>query len=72
MLIEKGVGSPALEQMVRFCAPGAIVDQLKSGIEFWSSEETLKQLKKGGYFPRGSKQAGGEGDEQEAVRRAGY
>lgn len=57
MLLEKSVASHALEQMVRFCAPGAVLEHLKPEQEFWTSEQTLKNLKQGGYFPKGSKHA---------------
>jgi hypothetical protein len=36
------VASGALEQMVRFCAPGALVEYLRPGEEFWGPRRTFR------------------------------
>ena len=55
VLIEKGVASPALEQMLKYCAPSATIEHLRSQEEFWNWQRTLQELKAGKYFPKGSK-----------------
>ena len=42
VLLERGVASNALEQIVRFSAPGAVVDMLRPEEEFWSASKTLR------------------------------
>ena len=42
VLLERGVASGALEQMVRFCAPGAIVEFLRPGEEFWGPRRAFR------------------------------
>jgi hypothetical protein len=54
--MERGNVDPAVEQLVRLSSPGAVVDWLKGGEEFWDARRTVRELKEGKYFPRGSKQ----------------
>lgn len=44
VLLERGAASGALEQMVRFCAPGAIVEFLRPGEEFWGPRRTFRSV----------------------------
>lgn len=55
VLIERGQASPALEQMVRYCCPKALLETLKSEEEFWTGTKTVAELKKGKYFHAASK-----------------
>lgn len=45
VLLERGVASGALEQMVRFCAPGALVEFLRPGEEFWGPRRTFRYVR---------------------------
>lgn len=58
VLLERGGACASLEQVVRLCAPGALVEMLRPGAEFWDADKAFKELKKGDYFPRGSKKKG--------------
>lgn len=58
ILLERGGACASLEQVVRLCAPGALVEMLRPGAEFWDADKAFKELKKGDYFPRGSKKKG--------------
>lgn len=42
VLLERGVASGKLEQMVRFCAPGALIEFLRPGEEFWGPRRTFR------------------------------
>ena len=72
VLLERGGASTALEQMVRFYAPGALLEMLRPEDEFWGAETTVRELKKGGYFPKGSKkEEGGKEGGRERGRERG-
>ena len=42
VLIERGVASSQLEQILRFSAPGAVIEMLRPNEEFWSAGKTFR------------------------------